>query len=121
MANNYLQSKDIFIMEGDTVTRVDDVFALLTVLSQGGAVKWVPMDSVKLATKRITRPGKYVAKNEPGHPMAYSEVAVVKEDGSEAYKVGIKAITENGTYIAAEETGYPFYVYTMVVVNVPGV
>lgn len=115
-----LDSRDVFITEGDTITRVDDVAALLTVLSDGGGVKWVPLDSIKLASKRITRPGTYIANKEPGHPVAYSEVAVVKEDGSEAYKVGIKAITENGTYVAADETGYPFYVYTTVIVNVPG-
>ena len=120
MAKTNLPMRNVFITEGQAVKKIDNVLELETILSEGGTATWVPAESIKLVPKVINKPGSYKASEEPGHPVGYSEITIVRNSDTPTYELGIKAITKDGTYISADEAGSPYYAYSVVIVNVPG-
>lgn len=83
-------SKKVSILEGQKGSKFSGVQYLRTNLSGGGVCEWIPEDSVKLTTKRITKNGEYFARSEKdsqNNPYyAFSQVTVAVKNSTTGTK-----------------------------------
>ena len=102
-------SKNVLVNRGNSLTLIHDVSKLMTTLSDGSTITWIPEDEVFLIPKTIVKDGIYEASRESSKPYGYSQVTVNGVGNKVMGELGEKSINKNGIYITKNDTDGPYY------------